>query len=51
MEQMAEMGEMYYQESGAVFKLAGVLRAADIFWNSEKRQVFFEIISSFSDWG
>jgi hypothetical protein len=40
MDDMAETGEKYYQESGTVFKLAGVLRAADIFWNTEKRQVY-----------
>jgi hypothetical protein len=37
---MAEMGKQFYKESGELFKLAGVLRAADILWNPEKRQVF-----------
>jgi hypothetical protein len=36
---MAEMGQEYYQESGNLLKLAGVLRAADVFWNPDKRQV------------
>jgi hypothetical protein len=37
MDKMAEAGEMFHQESGILYKLAGVLRAADIFWNTEKR--------------
>jgi hypothetical protein len=46
MDNMAEMGDMYYQESGNLFKLAGVFRAADIFWNPEKRQVFMKMVFS-----
>jgi hypothetical protein len=42
MDTMAEMSEMFHQESCNLYKLAGVLRAADVFWNSEKRQVFKE---------
>jgi len=37
MESMAEMGEQFYAESGDLFKLVGVLRAADIYWNPDKR--------------
>jgi hypothetical protein len=40
MDSMAEMGQEFYQESGNLLKLAGVLRAADVFWNPNKRQVF-----------
>jgi hypothetical protein len=43
MDSMAERGEQFYKESGELFKLAGVLRAADILWNPEKRQFFFYI--------
>jgi hypothetical protein len=39
MDSMAEMGDEFYQQSGVLYKLVGVLRAADIFWNPEKRQV------------
>jgi hypothetical protein len=37
MESMAEMGEQFYAESGDLFKLVSVLRAADIYWNPDKR--------------
>jgi hypothetical protein len=37
LDRMAEMGEQFYQESGTLFKLLGVLRAADMFWNPDKR--------------
>jgi hypothetical protein len=37
MKEMEDMGTTFYKESGNLFKLAGVLRAADIFWNVEKR--------------
>ena len=41
MDSMAEMGDEFYQESGVLYKLVGVLRAAYIFWSSEKRCVLF----------
>jgi hypothetical protein len=39
MDSMAEMADEFYRESGVLYKLVGVLRAADIFWNPGKRQV------------
>jgi hypothetical protein len=43
----AGMGEEFYQESGQLFKWVGVLRALDVLWNSEKRQV--QILEKFDD--
>jgi hypothetical protein len=37
LESMTEMGQEFYAESGDLYKLVGVLRAADIYWNPEKR--------------
>jgi hypothetical protein len=34
---MAEMGSNFYSSSGDLHRLAGVLRAADIFWNTSKK--------------
>jgi hypothetical protein len=46
MDSMAEVGNQFYQESGELYKLVGVLRAADIFWNPEKR--YLTLASSIS---
>ncbi len=45
MDAMAEIGNKFYQESGELLKLVGVMRAADVFWNPEKRQVFKLLIA------
>jgi hypothetical protein len=37
LEDMTEMGQQYYPESGDLLKLVGVLRATDILWNPAKR--------------
>jgi hypothetical protein len=37
MKAMKEMGTTFYAESGDLHKLAGVLRAADIYWNPLKK--------------
>jgi hypothetical protein len=37
MKSMQEMGTTYYSASGDLYKLAGVLRAADIYWNPLKQ--------------
>jgi hypothetical protein len=37
LESLTEMGEQFYAESGDIFKLVGVLRATDIYWNPAKR--------------
>ncbi len=37
MKTMEEMGTTFYSESGDLYKLAGVLRAADIYWNPLKK--------------
>jgi hypothetical protein len=34
---MEKEGETFYAASGEVLKLSGVLRAADIFWNPQKK--------------
>jgi len=37
LDSMIEMGQEFYAESGELYRLVGVLRAADIYWNPEKR--------------
>jgi hypothetical protein len=37
MQKMEDLGTAFYKESGNLFKLVGVLRAADIFWNADKK--------------
>jgi hypothetical protein len=39
MDSVAEMGDEFYREYGDLYKLVGVLRTADIFWNPGNRQV------------
>ena len=39
LDSMAQTGAQFYKESGNLLKLAGVLRATEILWNTEKRQV------------
>ena len=34
-------GETFYSESGELYKLVGVLRAADTFWNPAGKPVLF----------
>jgi hypothetical protein len=34
---MIEMGQEFYAESGDLYKMVGILRAADIYWNPAKR--------------
>lgn len=38
LDEMKEMGETYYPQSVEQFRMAGVLRAADIFWNSAEKK-------------
>ena len=40
MNELTEMGEAFYAESGVVLKLVGVLRAADIYLNPDKRYLY-----------
>jgi hypothetical protein len=40
---MTEMGEQFYTESGDLFKLVGVLRATDIYWNPAKRWLILKL--------
>ncbi len=37
LESMIEMGQDIYTESGDLYKIVGILRAADIYWNPAKR--------------
>jgi hypothetical protein len=37
MEEFEELGATLYAESGQLYKLIGVLRAADMFWNPDKK--------------
>jgi hypothetical protein len=37
LESMIEMGQEFYAESGNLYKMVGILRAADIYWNPAKR--------------
>jgi hypothetical protein len=37
MDSMGEMGEQFHPLSVSQYKMAGVMRAADIFWNTEKK--------------
>jgi hypothetical protein len=36
LESMIEMGQEFYAESGDLYKMVGILRAADIYWNPAK---------------
>jgi hypothetical protein len=40
MRELTEMGSAFYAESGVLLKLVGVLRAADIYLNPDKRYIF-----------
>jgi hypothetical protein len=48
MDSMAQRGDQFYHESGELFKLVGILRAADVFWNPDKRQVYFLLHALYS---
>jgi hypothetical protein len=37
MKEFSERGSMLYSSSGDFYRLIGVLRAADMFWNEEKK--------------
>ncbi len=37
LEEMMQMGEEYFVESGQLMKFVGVLRGIDIHWNQAKR--------------
>ncbi len=40
MNELTEMGEAFYAESGVVLKLVGVLLAAEIYLNPDKRYLY-----------
>ena len=37
LDEMTQIGQEFYAESGELMKMVGVLRATDIFWNATKR--------------
>jgi len=37
LDEMTQLGQEFYAESGELMKLVGVLRAIDIHWNEAKR--------------
>lgn len=43
LEESAMKGDTLYSEAGSLFKLIGVLRAADIFWNEANKPVLFHL--------